>query len=62
MVPAAQWGQAPPPPCNKVVAQAGQIQKEIHTQTEELALPMSSQNKAMCPWTGKKENKNAFAL
>jgi hypothetical protein len=31
-------------------------------QTEGPAFPMSSQNKAMCPWTGKKENKNAFAL
>ena len=62
MVPAAQWGQAPPPPCNKVVAQAGQIQKQNKIQTEGPAFPMSSQNKAMCPWTGKKENKNAFAL
>ena len=41
---------------------AGQLQKQNKIQTEGPAFPMSSQNKAMCPWTGKKENKNAFAL
>ena len=34
MVPAAQWGQAPPPPGNKVVAQSGQIQKTKNTHTD----------------------------
>ena len=42
----------PQPPCNKVVAQAGQIPK-TKIWTEELALPMSSQNKPCAFWTGK---------